>query len=295
MCTTCGCGLATGATRAAPDHHHPHPHNHPHHGHAHHGHPGHGPESHGLGDPGDHGHSHPAGEAETRRIAVERALLAKNDTLAEENRRRLTTHGLVTLNLVSSPGAGKTSLLVRTLTDLQERLSTAVVEGDQATDLDARRIAETGAPAVQINTGPGCHLDAAMVAGALDRLDLHALDLLVIENVGNLVCPAAFDLGETAKVVVVSVTEGDDKPLKYPDMFAAARLMVVTKTDLLAHVPADLDRLMDNARRVNPAIETLAVSALSGEGLAAWYRWIEERRAQASAGPPVAAGQAALA
>ena len=258
MCTTCGCGLPGARPHG---HHHPHDHGHDH--------------------PHDHSHDH---DPERRRISVEQALLAKNDRLAADNRNRLARHGAVAFNLVSSPGAGKTSLLVRTLTDLGSRLPMAVIEGDQATDLDARLIEETGTPAVQINTGPGCHLDAEMVADALDRLAGRPFGVLFIENVGNLVCPAAFDLGETAKVVVVSVTEGDDKPLKYPDMFAAASLMVATKTDLLAHVPARLDRLVENARRVNPAIETLALSVQAGDGLDGWYRWIEDRLWQTAPG-----------
>ena len=267
MCTTCGCGVSEVRT-------HGHAHDHPHH-HAHdqpHGH---------------HHHDHDGSTPELRRIAVEQALFAKNDRLAAANRHRLAGHGIVAFNLVSSPGAGKTSLLVRTLTDLGARMPIAVVEGDQATDLDARRIKATGAPAVQVNTGPGCHLDAGMVAHALEHLDLPAIQVLFIENVGNLVCPAPFDLGEAAKIVVVSVTEGDDKPLKYPDMFAAASLMVVTKTDLLAHVPASLDRLVDNATRVNPGIETMALSSHTGVGLGVWYRWIETKRWQARRAAPV--------
>lgn len=267
MCSICGCGVPH-------DHASAHTHGDHHHHHGDHGH------DHGH----DHHHGHEHGDGAARRIAVEQALFAKNDRLAAGNRHHLAHHGVAAFNLVSSPGAGKTSLLVRTLSDLADRLSAAVIEGDQATDLDARRIAETGAPAVQINTGPGCHLDAEMVGEAFDRLDLKAIDLLFIENVGNLVCPAAFDLGEAAKVVVVSVTEGDDKPLKYPDMFAAASLMVASKTDLLAHVPASLERLFDNARRVNPAIETLALSAQSGAGLADWYRWLERHGAALALG-----------
>ena len=263
MCTTCGCGVSEVRTH---DHPHHHADDHPH-GHHHHDHDGEGPEQ--------------------RRIAVEQALFAKNDRLAATNRDRLAGHGIAAFNLVSSPGAGKTSLLVRTLTDLGARLPMAVIEGDQATDLDTRRIRATGAPAVQVNTGTGCHLDAGMVAHALGHLDLSAVQVLFIENVGNLVCPAAFDLGEAAKIVVVSVTEGDDKPLKYPDMFAAASLMVVTKTDLLAHVPADLDRLLGNAMRINPGIETLALSSQTGVGLDVWYRWIDARRLHARRDTPV--------
>ncbi|MCB9957943.1 MAG: hydrogenase nickel incorporation protein HypB [Rhodospirillaceae bacterium] len=287
MCTTCGCGV--------PGKHHAHQHDHDHaHGHSHnHGHD-HG-HDHDHGHAADHYHdadgrvvmTDPSGGAqEDRRVAVEQALLAKNDRLAAGNRAFLQSHGVIALNLVSSPGAGKTSLLVRTLKDLGGQIAMAVIEGDQATDLDARRIRATGAPAVQVNTGPGCHLDAAMVGDALDQFDLDKLDLLFIENVGNLVCPAAFDLGEVAKVVLVSVTEGDDKPLKYPDMFAAATLMVVTKTDLLPHVPASLDRLVANARAVNPAIQCVSVSAETGAGLDDWYRWIEDRRPAAAQAVP---------
>ncbi len=264
MCTTCGCGTSAGLGAHGHSHMHHHDHDHAH---------GHDPVHH-------HRHSAPDAAAE-RRIAVEEALFAKNDRLAAGNRARLQRCGIAAFNLVSSPGAGKTSLLVRTLEDLGAAAPMAVIEGDQATDLDARRIQTTGTPVVQVNTGSGCHLDAEMIDGALDRLDLGGPwgpGVLFIENVGNLVCPAAFDLGEAAKVVVVSVTEGDDKPLKYPDMFAAAGLMVVTKTDLLAHVPASLDRLIANAVRVNPALEALAVSVQSGAGLAAWYDWIDVRR-----------------
>ena len=270
MCTTCGCGAASVPGQAH-DHAHGHAQDHP------------------------HRYTHEPGEtAERRRIAVEQALFAKNDRLADANRRRLAAHGTAAINLMSGPGAGKTSLLVRTLTDLGAATRMAVIEGDQATDLDAERIRATGAPAVQVNTGAGCHLDAAMVADALDRFDRGhpGADILFIENVGNLVCPAAFDLGEAAKVVVVSVTEGDDKPLKYPDMFAVASLIVVTKTDLLEHVPARLDRLIDNARRVNPDIAVLAVSAQAGTGLDAWYRWIDAQRCRAAA-PAAGPGRAA--
>jgi hydrogenase nickel incorporation protein HypB len=186
--------------------------------------------------------------------------------------------------LVSSPGAGKTSLLVRTIADLKGRFPVAVIEGDQETSHDADRIRATGAPAVQINTGKGCHLDAHMVGHAVESLPLAAGGVLFIENVGNLVCPAAFDLGEAHKVVILSVTEGEDKPLKYPNMFAAAGLMVLNKIDLLPHVPFDVERCVDYARRVNPGIRILKVSAFKGDGLDGWYGWIEAARALAAAG-----------
>ena len=181
------------------------------------------------------------------------------------------------LNFVSSPGSGKTSLLVRTINDMKARCSIAVIEGDQQTSRDAERIRATGAPAVQVNTGKGCHLDAHMIGHALDRLSLEPDSLLFIENVGNLVCPAAFDLGEAHKVVVLSVTEGEDKPLKYPDMFAAADLMLLNKADLLPHLDFDMQACLTAALRVNPNIEIMIVSARTGEGLAAFYAWIDAR------------------
>ncbi len=221
------------------------------------------------------------GVDETRVIALELDLLAKNDAIAATNRQRLGQSSTLALNLMSSPGAGKTSLLVRTIEALAGRLPLAVIEGDQATANDAERIRATGAPAMQVNTGKGCHLDAAMIATALDRGLAPKSGVLFIENVGNLVCPAGFDLGEAHKVVVASVTEGEDKPLKYPDMFAVADLLLVNKCDLLPHLDVDLATLVANARRLAPAVEVLLVSARTGAGLAAWLDWIERRR-----GPP---------
>lgn len=186
---------------------------------------------------------------------------------------------MLALNFVSSPGSGKTSLLVRVIGDLSGRYPVAVIEGDQRTSNDADRIRATGAPAVQINTGKGCHLDAHMVARALDRLPPRQGGLLFIENVGNLVCPAAFDLGEAHKIVILSVTEGEDKPIKYPDMFAAADLMLINKIDLMPHLDFDLARTIEYARRVNPRIEALTVSARTGEGMAAFLAWIDRRAA----------------
>ena len=198
---------------------------------------------------------------------------------------RLRSAGTLALNFVSSPGSGKTSLLVRTIDDLRDRWPVAVIEGDQQTNRDAERIRATGAPAVQINTGKGCHLDAHMVGHALDHLSLASGGLLFIENVGNLVCPAAFDLGEAHKVVVLSVTEGEDKPLKYPDMFAASDLMLLTKVDLLPHLEFDVRACLAAALRVNPRIEVLAISSRTGEGLAAFYAWIAARAAEPAALP----------
>jgi hydrogenase nickel incorporation protein HypB len=213
-----------------------------------------------------------------RLVRIERDVLAKNDAIAARNRQRLAHGASLALNLVSSPGAGKTTLLCRTIKAIGGRYPVVVVEGDQQTSLDADRIRATGAPALQINTGKGCHLDAAMTERALAQLDPPKEALVMIENVGNLVCPAAFDLGEDAKVVVLSVTEGDDKPLKYPDMFAAAQLMLINKIDLQPYCDFDLDRALALARRVNPAIETIAVCARDGTGFDAWLAWIDARR-----------------
>ena len=224
------------------------------------------------------------GLSQERIVRIERDILEKNDDHARANRSRLAARGVFALNLLSSPGSGKTSLLVRTIEALQSRFPIAVIEGDQQTANDALRIRATGAPAIQINTGKGCHLDAQMIGHALNELDLVANSLLFIENVGNLVCPAAFDLGEAHKVVVLSVTEGEDKPLKYPDMFAAADLMLLNKADLLPHVDFTVAECLANALKVNPRLQTLVVSARTGEGLAAFHAWIEARAGAARKG-----------
>ncbi len=245
MCTTCGCG---GEARLE---HQPHSHAHP-----------------------DQGPARPG----RRRISLEQSLLAKNDALAALNRQAFLARGILALNLVSSPGSGKTTLLEQTILRLRGRVPVVVIEGDQQTSQDADRIRAAGAPAIQINTGKGCHLDAHMVGHAFESLAPAEGTVLMIENVGNLVCPAAFDLGEAHKVVILSVTEGEDKPLKYPDMFAAADLMLLNKVDLLPHVRFDMERCLGYARRVNPAMEVLRVSAQSGEGLEGWIHWIEAHR-----------------
>lgn len=218
-----------------------------------------------------------AGSPQKRLVHVETDILARNNRLAGINRQRLETMGVLALNLVSSPGSGKTTLLVETLRRMG-RDNIFVIEGDQETDNDAARIRETGVRAVQINTGKGCHLDAAMTADALDRLPLRDRGMIFIENVGNLVCPAGFDLGEDSKVVVLSLTEGEDKPLKYPHMFAAASLMLLNKTDLAPHVDFDMARCEANARRINPDIEIIRLSARTGEGMGRWLDWIAARR-----------------
>ena len=225
-------------------------------------------------------HHHHAVPADTtvRRIQIEQNILAKNDALAADNRAFFAEHSILALNLVSSPGSGKTTLLVRTLSLLKGQMALAVIEGDQQTDNDAERIRATGVQAIQINTGKGCHLDAEMVGHALD--DLPSLDggVLFIENVGNLVCPAAFDLGEAAKVVVLSVTEGEDKPLKYPDMFRAARLLLLNKCDLLPHLSFDIELAESYARRVNPDIEIIRLSATSYVGMDDWLAWLKRKQ-----------------
>ena len=264
MCTVCGCGDA----KLEGHHHHDHGHHH-HHGHQHH----------------DHGDIHfgngPAGVevpgmTQERLIEIETDILAKNDRYADENRAALADLGCFAINLVSSPGSGKTTLLCKTIEALGN-IPLAVIEGDQQTANDADRIRATGAPAIQVNTGKGCHLDGHMVGHAMEHLNLTAGSVLFIENVGNLVCPASFDLGEDCKVAILSVTEGEDKPLKYPDMFTAARVAILNKIDLAPHCDVDLDLYEENLRRVNPTIEILRVSARTGEGMDQWIGWLTAR------------------
>lgn len=324
MCTECGCGTdgfavdgisgeGTGnragrnpaATHAhahphGETHTHPHDHAHPHdqtHAHSHdqtHAHP-HDPDhdphrGRREADPAARplGAVHAPGTSAGRILRIEQDVLAENDRFADANRRWLLSRRILGLNLVSSPGSGKTSLLARTIDALKDRLPITVIEGDQQTSLDAERIRATGVPAVQINTGRGCHLDAHMVAHGLERLQPERGSVLFIENVGNLVCPAAFDLGEAHKVVLLSVTEGEDKPVKYPDMFGAADLLLITKADLLPYVPFDLERAVGYARDVNHAIRILPLSSLTGEGMSAWFDWITDRLARRQAPDSVA-------
>ncbi len=295
MCTTCGCG--SGQTRIegrTPDHTPGHTHTHADgstHSHVHdagHDHVHHQAEGLVHYGTGAAGASAP-GMTQARMVQIERDILAKNDGAAQRNRAWLAARGIFALNLVSSPGSGKTTLLVRTIELLRQRLAISVIEGDQQTSFDADRIRATGAPALQINTGKGCHLDAEMVASALQRLAPAPGSVLMIENVGNLVCPAGFDLGEAHKVVVLSVTEGEDKPLKYPDMFHAASLMLLNKADLLPHLRFDVARCLDNARRVNPRIEIVQLSATTDAGMDEWLAWIERGAAAARAAAPGAA------
>jgi hydrogenase nickel incorporation protein HypB len=211
------------------------------------------------------------------KIPIVRKVLEANEHMARENKELFDRHQILALNLMSSPGAGKTALLERTLSDLGPEMRMAVIEGDVQTTNDAQRIAATGAPVVQINTDQACHLDSSMIQEALNQLDLHALDILFIENVGNLVCPAAFDLGEDIKITLLSVPEGDDKPLKYPSMFIRSKLLICNKLDLLPYLDFDLDQAREGARSVNPDIEIISVSARTGENLDAWYQWLGTR------------------
>lgn len=260
---------------------HDHSHSHDEHSHAHHEHAQ--PEArfqpveqeqhlhYGQGAAG----THAPGIGQQRLLQIEMDVLSKNNQLAAHNREHFDADQILALNLVSSPGSGKTTLLTSTLHLLREQVPCAVIEGDQQTTNDAERIRATGVPAIQVNTGKGCHLDAQMVHDAMHRLQLPAHSLLFIENVGNLVCPAGFDLGERHKIAVLSVTEGEDKPLKYPHMFAAASLMIINKIDLLPYLDFDLEACVANARRVNPHIEVIALSARTGEGMEAWLAWLE--------------------
>ncbi|HEX2138836.1 MAG TPA: hydrogenase nickel incorporation protein HypB [Woeseiaceae bacterium] len=241
-----------------------------------------------------HSHAHGPGDAASKAsppqhshelVEIETRVLAKNDALAARNRAWLAERGVLALNLMSAPGAGKTTLLERTIRDLKDERPLFVLEGDQATANDGERIRAAGAPAVQVNTGTGCHLDADMVAAGLDELDLPAGAIVVIENVGNLVCPALFDVGEHRRVVILSVTEGDDKPLKYPHMFRTADVVVLNKIDLLPYVDFDVARATANARAVNPDVTVIHTSARTGEGLDSWYEWLGESTAPAGATP----------
>ncbi len=273
-------------THGGEKHNHPHVHEHVHgHGHSQ-ANPGHqhshGDQVHLHSHGHSHDHAHPplgavhaSGVSAARVIEVERDLLERNDAIARQNRQRFADQGLFALNLVSSPGSGKTMLLVRTIEALRDVVPCLVIEGDQQTENDADRVRATGASAVQINTGKGCHLDARMVAQALPQLPRFEDALLFIENVGNLVCPAAFDLGEAHKVAILSVTEGTDKPLKYPDMFHAADVLLINKTDLLPYVDFDVERAVAYARQIQPNLTVMKVSATTGEGMDAWLDWLK--------------------
>ncbi len=283
MCATCGCGkdaattvlnLQTGTETVLSrggHHHHGHDHDH-HHDHAHHHH--------------DHAHAHGHTHVDAgTTVDLEARVLAKNDALAAKNRAWFAGREILAVNLVSAPGSGKTTLLERTIRDLNAELPIYVLEGDQATVNDAERIRAAGAPVVQINTGAGCHLEADMVFRGMTELEPERSSVLFIENVGNLVCPALFDLGERAKVAILSVTEGEDKPLKYPHMFRAADVVIINKIDLLPHVDFDVTRAIGYALKVNPKIATYRLSAKTGEGLDGWYGWLRREAAAAREAP----------
>ena len=257
MCTTCGCDKATKPTLTnvqngkvvSLDHDHSHDHEHPH----------------------DHEHGHSHGSI----VLLEKDILEKNNLIAERNRGWFEGRNILAINLVSSPGSGKTTLLERTLNDMKNEIPMSVIEGDQETINDAERIRATGCRVVQINTGTGCHLESDMLARGLEELQPSMNSVLMIENVGNLVCPALFDLGEKAKVAILSVTEGEDKPLKYPYMFKASKVMILNKVDLLPYVKFDVDKCIEFARQVNPEIQVFKISATQGDGLDGWYDWLK--------------------
>jgi hydrogenase nickel incorporation protein HypB len=286
MCSTCGCSSqASGGvtiTKIGEEENHVHlstgGHEHQHEGDNGHHHP-HDHEADGHYHPHAHHHDHEHKATPVKTVLeLERDIMQKNDLLAERNRGYFEAKNILALNLVSSPGSGKTSLLERTLTAMQAEIDCFVIEGDQQTSNDALRIAKTNAPVVQINTGKGCHLDAAMIHQALKQLALTDDSLLFIENVGNLVCPALFDLGEGARVVIISVTEGDDKPIKYPDMFHTADLCLINKMDLLPYVDFDVAKAREYALRVNHHLAFIELSATTGQGMDQWYDWLREQR-----------------
>jgi hydrogenase nickel incorporation protein HypB len=257
MCAVCGCSSHVDGTPH--DHGHDHDHDHDHHHH-------------------DHDHAHAATDGRDERLVrLEEAVLKKNDRLAAQNRTFFKDRGLLALNFVSSPGSGKTTLLERTIAECALESDLCVIQGDQATDRDAERIRRTGARAIQINTGTGCHLDAAMVARAVRDLAPDPGSVVAIENVGNLVCPALFDLGEGARVALLSVAEGSDKPLKYPYLFRGAELVLISKVDLLPYVDFDMEDCLSGLRAVNPDVEVMQISAKSGVGVASFYAWLAQR------------------
>jgi hydrogenase nickel incorporation protein HypB len=296
MCVTCGCSdnakatvtdLDTGKVVAVAahdhdhshehDHHHTHDHNHEHHAHDHDD--SHEHHTHTHDHPHAHGHSpsHTHAGSHGTTISLEAEILAKNDLLAERNRGWFDGRNILALNLVSSPGSGKTTILERTITDLKDNLPINVIEGDQETINDAARIKNTGCRVVQINTGTGCHLEADMLARGIKELQPPMDSVVMIENVGNLVCPALFDLGEKCKIAILSVTEGEDKPIKYPHMFRAAEVMILNKIDLLPYINFNVEHCINYARSVNPDIKIFQLSATTGAGMDEWYDWLQQQ------------------
>lgn len=281
MCGTCGCGSETnGPVILKPGevkHAHSHSHGHHHGDHIHtHEHEHERDHEHHHHDHTDHHHHHNH-DHNHRILEVEQDILQHNQLMAARNRGYFEAKNIFAVNLVSSPGSGKTSLLERTLSDMKETVSFYVIEGDQQTMHDANRIDALHVPVVQINTGKGCHLESDMVHDAVKKLDVKENSILMIENVGNLVCPSMFDLGENKRVVIISITEGDDKPIKYPDMFLTADLCLINKIDLLPYLNSDLEKLKSYARQVNPKLEFIEVSATTGQGMDVWYTWLKSK------------------
>lgn len=305
MCDTCGCSDPSNATKyTIPGHDHAHEHNADHnhdHGHTHnheeshthhhphththeHGHPHDHEHTHDKAQEHDHSHEHTHfhehkhehGHSHSKTVQLEVDVLSQNNKLAERNRGFFEAKGIKALNLVSSPGSGKTTLLEKTIVALKDELPFYVIEGDQQTLNDAQRIQATGAPVIQINTGNGCHLDASMINNAVKQLDVANNAVLIIENVGNLVCPSLFDLGEAHRVVVISVTEGDDKPLKYPNMFHTSDVCIINKIDLLPYVDFSVDKVKENALKINHHLKFFELSARTGEGMPFWCDWLKK-------------------
>ena len=286
MCGTCGCGSPDGHISiqkpGAVPHNHQHHHDHSHGEHTHeHSHHDHG-HSHTHDHSHDHTHGHTHGHThepvKKTVIEVQQNILQHNDLMAARNRGYFEAKNLFVMNLVSSPGSGKTSILEKTLKDLKKEISFAVIEGDQQTMQDANRIDALDIPVIQINTGKGCHLESDMVYDAVKQLDPKADSILMIENVGNLVCPSMFDLGESKRVVIISTTEGEDKPLKYPDMFHSSDICIINKIDLLPYLDFDLEKLRSYALQINPKLTFFEVSATTGEGMDKWYSWLKKER-----------------
>ncbi len=267
MCDSCGCGQPGKEPTILKPGEHPHHHTHTHDGVEH---------SHDHDHDGHHHHTHDHDHRQYRKVEIEQDVLGKNNLLAERNRGYFEAKNILALNLVSSPGSGKTSLLERTIREQGKNLSFFIIEGDQQTMNDANRIKEAGAPVVQVNTGEGCHLDADMVNKAVKKLEVKDGSILMIENVGNLICPAMFDLGESSRVVIMSVTEGEDKPLKYPYMFQTSNLCIINKTDLLPYLDFDLGQAREYAQQVNPKLEFIELSVKTGEGMDQWYDWFKQ-------------------
>jgi hydrogenase nickel incorporation protein HypB len=301
MCDTCGCGqsgdevkiMKPGESPEQEPHTHTYTHSHEHHhekgDHAHthrheysHTHAHDGDHHHDHEHEHDHDHDHHE-HSHARRIEVEQDLLARNNLMAERNRGYFEAKDIIALNLVSSPGSGKTTLLERTVLELKKELSFYVIEGDQQTMNDANRMHQTGVPVIQINTGEGCHLDADMIHKSIQKLEPDNDSFLMIENVGNLVCPALFDLGESVRIVIMSVTEGDDKPVKYPNMFQTSDLCIINKTDLLPYVDFDMEKAREYAQQINPQLEIIELSVKTGEGMEGWYDWLKSYKKEKSA------------